>query len=141
MDKKRNNELILIADQALRECPNSFLRNGKINESYNGQISSFGVAIAMSGLLPALTIFYVESDTRAVDRRLILHVVSAMIAKDKKAKDAGIIGITDAYSLLRFAIDNEADSALFKTLQRIIVECSIALKQVVRTYIEKNEKS
>lgn len=143
MNKKRNNELIFIADQALRKCPKSFLKNGVISDSYNGQISALGVAIAMSGLLPALAIFYAEgSDTRAVDRRLILHVVSDMIARDKQAKDDGITGITGADSLLRFAIVNEDNSVLFKTLQKRIVECSVALKQVVRTYnLVKNEKS
>ena len=51
-----------------------------IEESYNGQTSSFGVTVAMSGLLPALVIFYQEtSDNRKIDRKKILVLGSGPI--------------------------------------------------------------
>lgn len=135
MSTKRNNELMKIANEVLRNNEKTFLdcTTGNINESYNGQISSLGVSIAMNGLCPTLAIYYKESnnETRTVNRRPILEIIACMIHSDELLKNT-YPTIHDAESLLRFAINTNRD--ILKMLQREIIDCAVALKQVVRTY-------
>lgn len=135
MNKKRNNALIVLANSALmsKPFPVGMLQNGsEIQKNYNGQVAAFGVAVAMSGLLPALAIYYMEgSEKREVKRRAVLEVIAEMIRLDDSAK---FQGISDAKSLLDSAIKAEKNPAFFRELQNEVIDCSIALKQVVRTY-------
>ena len=135
MSTKRNNELMKIADQVLQSGEATLLdrATGNISDSYNGQISALGVSIAMTGICPTLAIYYKGSnnETRAVDRRPILEVIARMIHNDALLKST-YPTIHNAESLLRFAINANRDT--LKILQREIVNCAVALKQVVRTY-------
>lgn len=106
-----------------------------IEESYNGQTSSFGVTIAMSGLLPALVIFYQEtSDNRKIDRKNILEAIAKMIDKDKPRWQ-----INNARSLLEKALGSGVNNENLKKeidagLKKEVLECTTALKQIIRTY-------
>ena len=128
MSTKRNNELMKIADQVLQSGEATLL------DRATGNISdSLGVSIAMNGICPTLAIYYKGSnnETRAVDRRPILEVIARMIHNDTLLKST-YPTIHNAESLLRFAINANRDT--LKILQREIVNCAVALKQVVRTY-------
>ena len=130
MNKKRNNDLIGLADKALRNvpAPKGILEGKDIKKAYDGQTSGLGVAIAMSGLLPALAIYYADkSEKTKVNRRAILEVIAYMINNDNDFMPKS--EIKDAESLLRYAIKNNSND-----LKREVEDCSIALKQVVRTY-------
>ncbi len=132
MNKKRNDYLIAIADKALYE-ENNILRDGCIKDGYNGQTAALGVTIAMSGLLPALAIYIQEgSESRGVDRKNILDVIGKMIHEDE---DFSIMKeICDARTLWTTAIAAKKEESEFKQLQKEVIDCSIALKQVIRTY-------
>lgn len=170
MNKTRNNELIRLADKALRthaeikaekirekgqqiqsassEKERKLLEKDKklleserllriregssdILDSYNGQVASLSVSVAMSGLLPTLAFFYQdkpETNSSKAYRRNILDVVAIMMNEDHYKWN-----VTDfnAKSLLDYAINNSEKE---KALRQEITECAIALKQVVRTY-------
>lgn len=130
----RNNLLMQLADKVLEENP-CFLFNtsGDIPASYNGQISALGVSVAMNGLCATLATYYKGSnnDTRSVDRRPILEVIARMIRKDD-AVNTIFPQITNAENLMRVSI--RLDPAAQKVLQKEIIECAVALKQVIRTY-------
>lgn len=130
MNKTRNNILIGYANEALNNT-NGVLFKGNsttdIDSAYNGKIASLGVSIAMSGLRPALAIYYQDYSTTMVNRRAILTVIADMLHRDNYANGQ----ITDATSLFRYALCDDVD---LKELKRVVEECSIALKQVVRTY-------
>lgn len=136
MDKKRMTKLMSYADTALTESGIRTVGSTAINDSFNGQTAAFGVTIAMSGLIPALAIYYQQaSETREIDRRQILDAIGRMIAKDQfrisqKAED----NIHDAKSLIRIAIKYSTDKDKVKSLKREVIDCAIALKQVIRTY-------
>ena len=130
MNKTRNNVLIGYANDALNNT-NGVLFKGNsttdIDSAYNGQIASLGVSIAMSGLRPALAIYYQDSSATKVNRRAVLTVIADMIRRDNFANGQ----ITDAQSLFSYSL---RDNINLNELKREVEECSIALKQVVRTY-------
>ena len=135
MNKTRNNQLIKLADEALRSTRALFKANDTmdIDESYNGHIAALGVSIAMSGLRPALAIYYQDSKTK-VKRRAVLTVIAKMIQSDSNRDLEGSTdtNFNDAQSLFDYALSISEDH--LKDLSREVEDCSIALKQVVRTY-------
>ncbi len=135
-DKKRNNELIMIADQVLNETKELHIdgnnddkekKSGYINPSYNGQIAALGVMIAMIGLKPALCIYYQDNDKTNVSRKKIISVLAKMISKDRYGQS-----FANAEELYIHII-RESDTTRIK---KEILECLTALKQVVRTYLK-----
>ena len=131
MNKKRLTILMQLADGVLR--PSGILKaNGRIEDSYNGQTSGFSVTVAMSGLLPALVIYYQQaSEYRNINRKNILEAIGLMISQDHDFTE--IQDIKDAESLLRAAIKTR-DNAKSKKLKQEVIDCAIALKQIIRTY-------
>lgn len=125
----KTEELIRKAQEALNKSENSiFIEKGvSIPASYNGQIAALGVAIALCGLLPALAMYYQASgeDTKC-DKKKILDNI------------AGMLGYESGKQLFEEALKNKG-----KDLQRLkkdVIACSVALKQVVRTYELIKEK-
>ena len=148
-NKTKMNDLIKWADQALQEqsnqtspgCSKVLIKpEGTINESYNGSVAALGVSIAMGELLPALAIYYQDKPNSnakpKANRRSVLDVIARIMTKDKYHD----FSEGDKYpdNLFRYAIDHSNDSKL----KQEVIECSIALKHVVRTYkLVKNEQS
>ena len=143
MNKTRNNQLIKLADEALQEqvakSDQGVSRilsenNCYIEEAYNGSIASLGVSIAMSELRPSLAIYYQDKPNSATrpkaNRRSVLDVIARMITKDTDNPqwDFSQNG-KFAENFFRHAV-NEDDA----NLKIEVIECAIALKQVVRTY-------
>ena len=86
----------------------------------------------MSGLLPALVIYYQQaSESRNINRKNILEAIGLMISQDHDFTE--IQDIKDAESLLRAAIKTR-DNAKSKKLKQEVIDCAIALKQIIRTY-------
>ena len=127
MNKTRNNELIRLADEKLRSS--NMLRGKTIAETYDGKTSALSVSVAMSDLLPTLAIYFQDFDARHPDapcRRNVLNVVATMITIPGQN-----VKFQDAEALLRHAIEHSENIAYLK---KEVIDCSIALKQVVRTY-------
>lgn len=144
MDKTRNNILIKYANEALIEQnPNEkfgvskILNGSNIEEAYNGSIASLSVSIAMSELRPALAIYYQDKPNSTskpkANRRSVLDAIARIITKDAAERKLGkwnFSGNKDfAKNLFNYAINNED-----KDLKQEVIDCSIALKQIVRTY-------
>ena len=157
MNKSKMNDLIKWADEALQEqsnrpapeCSEVLIKsedpksNNTINESYNGSVAALSVSIAMSGLLPALAIYYQDKPNSnakpKANRRSVLDVIARIITKDTERHELKFSAdgkFPD--NLFRYAINHSNDS----TLKQEVIDCSIALKHVVRTYkLVKNEQS
>lgn len=152
MDKKRMTQLIKLADEVLVSSGIKQQNSNDIKDSYNGQTAAFGIAVLMSGLVPALVIYYQDAnENREINRRTILTAVGQMIGRDPKA--TAMIAdrpmnqtIRDADTLLKAAIQcvdvkKDADAKKdadkkkqLKQLSREVVECATALKLIIRTY-------
>lgn len=143
MNKTRNNQLVKIADEALREqVANSDQgvsrilseNNCDIEEAYNGSIASLGVSIAMSELRPSLAIYYQDKPNSATrpkaNRRSVLDVIARIVTKDTDNPQWDFSDNNKfAENLFRYAVTTEDAN-----LKQEVIECAIALKQVVRTY-------
>ena len=147
MNKTRNNELIILADKALSEQQSDvnlgvskILNNKNIEESYNGSIASLSVSIAMCDLRPALAIYYQDkpkAGTRPkANRRSVLDVIGRIITMDAVRHGNNNWDFSErgnyAYNLFHHAITCE--DAELEELKTEVIECAIALKQIVRTY-------
>lgn len=147
MNKTRNNQLIKLADEALREqiakSEQGVSRilsdnNSDIEEAYNGSIASLGVSIAMSELRPSLAIYYQDKPNSATrpkaNRRSVLDVIARIITKDtdnpqRNSKWDFSQNGKFAENFFRYVVTEEDAN-----LKQEVIECAIALKQVVRTY-------
>lgn len=139
-NKERMNKLIQWADEALQEQVanagagiSKVLNNGDILDSYNGSVAALGVSIAMGELRPALAIYYQEKSERAArpnaNRRSVLDVIARIITKDTYNQWDFSENDLYAKNMFRYAIEHNDTR-----LKQEIIDCSIALKQVVRTY-------
>lgn len=140
MNKKKNEDLIKKADEALndriKDSEGKFIA-GKVNilnkseysikDSYNGQTAALGVTIAMSGLLPALAIYQKKTDD--CDKIQILNAIALMMDVEMRIKSAEKPGEALFRDLLKCN-----NSEQLKKYKKEIIDCSIALKQVIRTY-------
>ena len=138
-NNRRYNYLMKLADQALPHANRQktiLNNNGNIPDSYNGQIASFSVSVAMSGLCPTLASYYKDSnnDTRAVNRKPILETIARMIHADEGVPLNELRQISNAEQLFRKALEWGNNPNLAKALRQEVIDCAIALKQVVRTY-------
>ena len=109
--KERKNKLIEYADEAVRS---TLLQNGLVDGTYDGQISAFSVAVALSGLKTAMAIYMKSESGSTADRKKVIR----MLAKMKNA-----------------------DEQALKELKKVILEYAIALKLTFRTFkYRKNER-
>lgn len=122
MNKKQYEAWVVKADNALKES-NLFKDENKqeIYKSYNGYIAALGVSILTMGLKPTLCIYY-QDNNDGVCRKKVLDVIAKMI------------GEKNAENLLKTTLSKESTEDQLKDLQRSVIERSVALKQVVRTY-------
>lgn len=144
MNKKENKEWMERAESVLQDtewvCP-LFKDEGKttIYDSYNGQVAALGVSILMIGLKPTLAIYYQDAPKKEKGkayRRALLEVIAQMLKYES------------AESLVRYLLkgkeelsdeEKEKLEQEEKKLKTDILNCSIALKQVIRTYkLEKD---
>lgn len=138
MNKQRNKELIMCAEKVLRaskEKTYSLFKDKsseyKILESYNGQVSALGVSILMTGLKPTLAIYYQNAPDKegpkqnTAYRIFVLEIIARMLKEDNEKWS-----YDTAEKLVRHALEVEDDSGL----KTEIINCSVALKQVIRTY-------
>ena len=142
MNKKRMAKMMQLANQALTDS--GILQQDKdgpfIEDSYNGQTSAFGITVLMSGLIPALAIYYQEArKKKKINRRNILEAIGKMIENDKEVsiqiKDQPLNQkVKGADTLLRTAFTCANDKKILKQLSTEVLECATALKQVIRTY-------
>ena len=135
MNKQRTIQLMQLADSVLKES--KILRRDKnnleyIKDAYNSQAASLCVTIAINGLLPALVIFYQQtSESRMVNRRNLIEIIGQMIQKDDTYHKK--TAIKDADSLLKAVLEQPGN----KELKNEVLDCAIALKQIIRTYIHE----
>ena len=125
--KQRKNRLIRIADDAIRQSPIYGADRRIVSESYNGQIAAFSVAVALSGLKPEIAIYYSGKGSSDVDKKKIIELLADMHSMDKPDDPLDADGLFNRV----IATTNEAE---LRALQKELVEYSIALKLVIRTF-------
>ena len=101
---------------------------GIVKNEFNGYFSSFGAAIILPGLKPALAFFSNTKSEAARNRAKILKAIHMLVIGGDELT-------VEPKDLLQYVIGHSADEDILKAK---IVDASIALKLAVRTYqIEK----
>lgn len=138
MNKELNKRLMTIAENVLHsnDC-HLYKCDGTIHESYNGQASALGVSTLMVGLKATLAIYYSDAPGpndeikrrennnyyKKAFRKLLLDVIVNMLNAKNNTN----------YSTHYFVhtVMQALDENQWKTE---FIDCSVALKQVIRTY-------
>ena len=126
ISKERKNQLMVWADDVIRHS-GIYDETTKeiVSDSYNGQIAAFSVSVALSGLKPAMALYYSGKGSSDVDKKESIKLLAAMYSKEigsQKSADAffqQVIG---------------ASGSELAGLQKKIIEYGIALKLAVRTF-------
>ena len=125
ISKERKNQLMVWADDVIRHS-GIYDETTKeiVSDSYNGQIAAFSVSVALSGLKPAMALYYSGKGSSDVDKKEIIKLLAAMYSKENSQTD------TDAF----FQQVIRANEDALAGLQKKIIEYGIALKLAVRTF-------
>ena len=123
MSKKRIENYIPKAIEVLDRA----FADSVIPSAYNGYISSFGVSVIQSGLLPTLALFE-NTNASTKENKEYLSYLIVQILRDSD----------DDISLLRYVIDSREDK---RYLREKILDISVAIKLSIRTFkLDKGEK-
>ena len=133
ISKERKNQLMVWADDVIKHS--SIYNETKkeiVSDSYNGQIAAFSVSVALSGLKPAMALYYSGKGSSDVDKKEIVKLLAAMYSKEGPENNA------DAF----FQQVIGTSGSELAGLQKKIIEYGIALKLAVRTFkFKSHEKS
>lgn len=130
ISKERKNQLMVWADDVIRHssiCNQSTMEI--VSDSYNGQIAAFSVSVALSGLKPAVALYYSGKGSSDVDKKEIIKLLAAMYSKENPSKN------TDEF----FQMVINAGNNELPALQKKTVEYGIALKLAIRTFKFKGQ--
>lgn len=122
--KERKNQLMAWANEVI--SASSICNNGVIvSDSYNGQIAAFSVSVALSGLKPAMALYFSGKGSSDVDKKEIVKLIAAMYNMEMRAQ-------VDANAFFQQVIS--ANDGTLSELQKKVIEYGIALKLAVRTF-------
>ena len=132
ISKERKNQLIVWADDVIRHSSIYNEETGEIvSDSYNGQIAAFSVSVALSGLKPAMALYYSGKGSSDVDKKEIIKLLAAMHSKQIDRE-------VNADMFFQQVIG--ANEGILMGLQKNIIEYGIALKLAVRTFKFKSHE-
>ena len=79
MNKAIINDEIVIAYDVLKKS--EIVENGKIKKTWRGQISTFGAAVTMGSLIPAVA-FFSDQGGSSVKRQCIMDAILEILKRD-----------------------------------------------------------
>lgn len=79
MNKAIINDEIVIAYDVLKKS--EIVENGKIKKTWRGQISTFGAAVTMGSLIPAVA-FFSDQGGSSVKRQYIMDAILEILKRD-----------------------------------------------------------
>ena len=130
ISKERKNQLVVWANEVIGSS--SICKEGIIvSDSYNGQIAAFSVSVALSGLKPAMALYYSGKGSSDVDKKEIIKLLAAMYSKEIGSQKSA-----DQFFQQVIAANGNA----LADLQKKIMEYGIALKLAVRTFKFKSHE-
>ena len=138
MNKELNRKLMEHAEAVLQsnDCP-LYKEDGVIHESYNGQVSALGVSTLMIGLKATLAVYYQDEPSKEdinktfkkkAYRRCLLEVIVKMLNFENGTT------YTNAEAFVRKVMKKDNTFQQEEQWKSDVVNCSVALKQVIRTY-------
>ena len=118
MNKAVINEEIGVAYKALSDV--GIAKNGKIEKTYRGQISTFGAAVVM-GSLTSTVAFFSQNGEATVERQKLLEAILTVLKETKK--------VDEKYKSLFQLVDEKKDD-----IKEEILNAAISLKLAMNLY-------
>ena len=118
MNKAVINEEIGVAYKALSDV--GIAKNGKIEKTYRGQISTFGAAVVMGSLTSAVA-FFSQNGEATVERQKLLEAILTVLKETKK--------VDEKYKSLFQLVDEKKDD-----IKEEILNAAISLKLAMNLY-------
>lgn len=113
MNTKRVNEWILPAKNALETL--GIAKDGKVDKTFRGQISSFGAAVVMGSFRSAVAFFAEQGGASVARENLIKAMYLVITGEEKEPKD-----------ILRVVCETKENE--LKELKEKFIDASVALK-------------
>jgi CRISPR-associated protein Cmr5 len=110
MNKKRVDGWILKAKEAIEVT--KIAKDGEVNKSFRGQISSFGAALVMGSFKSAVS-FFTEQGGASVERQKLIQAMYYIIFEN----------LEDPKKILEYVCNNNT-----KELKEQFIDASIAIK-------------
>lgn len=124
ISKARKNQLMVWANDVI--AASAICREGIIvSDSYNGQIAAFSVSVALSGLKPAMALYYSDKGSAEVDKKEIIKLLAAMYGRETNT----VVRADDFFRTVIQSAGGELDA-----MKKRVIEYGIALKLAVRTF-------
>lgn len=124
MNKRRVDGMIPLAYEVLKEVQ-IVEKDGTIDKSYRGQISSFGAAVAMGSLLSAVS-YFSQQNRAAVDRSKLMTAIHMLMNKEN---GRGGDEKSDPLALFNYVRKDSGMAA-----KELILDCAVALKLAMNLY-------
>lgn len=127
---KAVNKLLNAADKAL--VATGIVKSGKVEEVNKGYVSGFGPSVINSGLIPAIA-FYLSDSNKTPIIDAIAQTLSTN-AVDGNSSQSANQGVNNGKTLFRKVLKLENDRIQLSNEREKIINASIALKIMMRTY-------
>lgn len=125
--------LLKVADEALKK---EIVKKGIVDDGYDSAIAAFGPTVVLSGLMPTLAFYCAEKkhEKSKTDKRKVINAIALTLQLK--------YGWTDHNQLFGHCLNNQSNSLAIEKLTIDIVDASVALKMMVRTYkiVKSNEQ-
>jgi len=129
MDRSKVDALIPEAQEEIRT--QGIYKDGYIDNTFRGQISSFGAAVTMGGLLSAIAFFSKKGIGSDVDRSLLMKAIYSLI----KGHDAPQVE-NSLYEYVKQEIrDGREDS-----VKEDVINAALAVKLAINLFYIKPKK-
>lgn len=123
MNKEKVNENMEKAYEAIAKT--GICQNGVIKKTFRGQVSTFGAAVSMGSLLPAIA-FFSDNGSSSVERRKITEAIYMII----KPEAAGNVKDAALYMYAKQQINDKKE----ESCKEEILNAAIALKLAMNLY-------
>lgn len=128
MNKKEVNANIDYAYEALKEC--HIATDNKIVKTFRGQISSFGAAVEMGSLKPAI-LFFSDQGGSSVKRTNLMQAIQYVLLKGNKGE---MQGSEDKPGLYVYIKDQEQKGIPEYKLKERVLNAAIAIKLAMNLF-------
>lgn len=140
-NKNRTDSYIPDAIEALTVT--GIAKNGKVDSSYRGQISSFGAAVTIGSFKQAVAFFAQDAKNGAskISRSDLILAIDYILNKDnyELGKNKTIDNKKDKVNHIKEDILKMTDPKLLKSLENRYLDAAVALKVAMGVYDMKSE--
>lgn len=131
MNKKDVNEKIDYAYRALTEC--KIAENNKIVKTFRGQISSFGAAVEMGSLKPAI-LFFSDQGGSSVKRTNLMDAILYILVQCDKEKTSNVKESNSGDTLYGYIKQKEEQGVPEYRLKEDVLAAAIAIKLAMNLF-------